>query len=341
MVKFILILSINPFLLIKSSNAKKMNKTSIPSLSKHPCGMVSAFLAVMSLGFVHPSAQAQVLGSPNGQPAVQTNKDIPADFHKYYGQRVNSWKDTERQIAKIDLDADMNQDGNLSNTDPADGGSFEATPPGLILGEGEMSRVVLVLLPYRVDFDGEVVVTLEAEGINRADRTGEYATLDDEMASMGHIRVWRDKTKKQLLLDTRDPSKRVAEFTTSYKTYPYNLPMTVPRYVFVEGVRTSPRFTGDVRLLLTVSHRGPRASNAAEPQVKEIAQERTASKEPVAVVPEPAKLGIKSFRTSFDHILLTIQKKPLAKQFINDNNAGVWVPPPGTNYAEFDSAKAQ
>lgn len=301
--------------------------------------MASALLALMSFGFVHPVAQAQDVALANGQPAVQTNKDIPADFHKYYGQRVNSWKDTERQIAKIDLDADMNQDGNLSNTDPADGGSFEATPPGLILGEGEMSRVILILLPYRVDFDGEVVVTLEVEGINRADRTGEYANLDDELASMGHIRVWRDKTKKQLLLDSKNPSKRVAEFTTRYKTYPYNLPMTVPRYVYVEGVRSSPRFTGDVRLLLTVSHRGTQA--VEPPKSKESIQKQTSSKEPVAVVPEPAKLGIKSFRTSFDHILLTVQKKPLAKQFINDNNAGVWIAPPGTSYAEFDSAKAQ
>lgn len=260
----------------------------------------------------------------------QTNKDVPADFHKYFGQRVNSWRDRERQIAKLDMDADMNQDGVLSNTDPADNGAFEATPPGLLLGEGEMTRVVIRLLPYRVDFDGEVVVTLELEGINRGARTGEYESFDEEIANMGHVRVWRDSSKKQLILDSRDDSKRVVEFTTSYKTYPYNLPITVPRFVFVEGVKSSPRFTGDIRLLATVSHRSPHGQPAVDPNS---AQPVTASKQPIEVAPEEKKkVGIKSFRTSFDHILLTVQKQPKPKEFINGNNEGAWIPPVGKKY---------
>lgn len=259
----------------------------------------------------------------------QTNKDVPADFHKYFGQRVNSWRDRERQIAKLDLDADMNQDGVLSNTDPADGGAFEATPPGLLLGEGEMTRVVIRLLPYRVDFDGEVVVTLELEGINRNVRTGEFESLDEEIASVGHVRVWRDAARKQLLIDSKDPSKRVVEFTTSYKTYPYNLPITVPRFVFVEGVKSSPRFTGDIRLLATVSHRSPHGQQVVS---ADLAQPVTAAKQPVPVVPEGKKVGIKSFRTSFDHMLLTVQKEPKFKEFINGNNEGAWIPPVGKKY---------
>jgi hypothetical protein len=264
-----------------------------------------------------------------GKPFTgQTNKDVPADFHKYFGQRVNSWRDTERQIAKIDLDADMNQDGNMNNTDPADGGAFEATPPGMVLGEGEMTRVVLRLLPYRVDFDGEVVVTLEVEGINRGSRTGEYATQEEEISDMGHIRVWRDKAKTQLVIDSRDPAKRVAEFTTQYKTYPYNLPIAVPRFFYVEGVRTSPKYIGDVRLLATVSHRSIQGNSVATTGSKQV----TMAKEPAEVAPEAKKVGVKSFRTSFDHMLFTVQKNPLLKQFINDNNAGNWVPPPGKPY---------
>jgi len=42
--------------------------------------------------------------------------------------------------------------------------------------------------------------------------------------------------------------------------------------------------------------------------------------------------NIKSFRTSFDHILLTVQPKPTLKQFINNNNEGVWVAPAGWTY---------
>lgn len=259
----------------------------------------------------------------------QTNKDVPADFHKYFGQRVNSWRDRERQIAKLDLDADLNQDGILSNTDPADGGAFEATPPGLLLGEGEMTRLVIRLLPYRVDFDGEAVVTLEVEGINRASRTGEFQSLDDELAAMGHIRVWRDNTKKQLLLDSRDPSKRVVEFSTDYKTYPYNLPLAVPRFVFIEGVKSSPVHIGDIRLLCTVSHRSPYTQQRL---AAEIAKVSTAPKEPVEVAPEEKKLGVKSFRTSFDHMLITVQKEPKFKEFINGNNEGAWIPPSGKKY---------
>ncbi len=254
--------------------------------------------------------------------AVQTNKDVPSDFHKYFGQRVNSFRDRERQIAKLDMDADMNHDGTISNTDPADQGAFEATPPGLILGTGELTRVVIRLNPYRVDFDGEVVVSLEVEGINRSARSGEFATLDEELSSMGHIRVWKDSTKKELLLDSRDPAKRVVEFTTQYKTYPYNLPLAVPRFVFVEGVKPSAIHSGDIRLLVTCSHR------SLEDAPVQPVSAKTSGKF-VEPAPERKKPLIKSFRTSFDHILFTVQPEPAPKEFINGNNEGVWVSPKG------------
>lgn len=263
---------------------------------------------------------------------LQTSKDAPSGFSKYFGQRVNSWRDAERQIAKLDLDADMNHDGLIQDTDPADGGAFEATPPGMILGEGELTRFIIRLMPYRVDFEGEVVVTLEVEGINRGVKSGEFATLDEEMASMGHIRVWREKEKKTLLLDSRDPAKRVVEFTTQYKTYPYNLPIAVPRFVYVEGVKPSPKYIGDIRVLCTVSHRDTQVGEQQQQTANVSAPAVTAAKEPQPVQAKPAGLAIKSFRTSFDHILVTVQKEPTLKQFINDNNAGVWVAPPGRQY---------
>lgn len=283
----------------------------------------SKVLAFLIIACQPGSLIVSVAGEPNNPDqakALQTNKDAPADFHKYFGQRVNSWRDRERQIAKLDIDADMNHDGMIQNNDPADSGAFEATPPGLILGEGELSRFIIRLLPYRVDFDGEVVVTLEVEGINRNVKSGEYSTLDEEIASMGHIKVWRDKDKKELLLDSRDPAKRVVEFTTQYKTYPYNLPIAVPRFVFVEGVKSSVNHTGDIRLLCTVSHRS--LNNTPVTEGKGVA--------PVA--PQQGNVNIKSFRTSFDHILLTVQKNPVTKEFINNNNEGVWVAPKGKSY---------
>lgn len=288
----------------------------------------TVLFCTLALSTLAPSTKAQ------DAPSLQTNKDAPSSFHKYFGQRVNSWRDAERQIAKLDVDADMNHDGMIQNIDPADGGAFEATPPGMILGVGELTRFVIRLLPYRVDFEGEVVVTLEVEGINRGVKSGEFTTLDEELASMGHIRVWRDKDKKSLLLDSRDPAKRTVEFTTQYKTYPYNLPMTVPRAVYVEGVSPSPKYIGDIRLLCTVSHREPKAAgqqvaNASATDASTV----TAAKQPQPVEDKPSILSnIKSFRTSFDHILLTVQPKPTLKQFINNNNEGVWVAPPGWTY---------
>jgi hypothetical protein len=301
-------------------NSYKINSMSMQS----PKALIAATLMISwaSASFAQDSNEA--ISPPPVQ--AQTNKDVPSDFHKYFGQRVNSWRDRERQIAKLDLDADLNQDGMIQNNDPADGGAFEATPPGLILGEGELTRMIIRLLPYRVDFDGEVVVTLEVEGINRSTKTGEFSSLDEELLSMGHVRVWRDKDKKELLLDSKDPSKRVVEFTTQYKTYPYNLPLAVPRFVFIEGAKSSPQYTGDIRLLCTVSHR--KIKDAAKPNT--IAM--TAGKTTQLVTPEQGNVNIKSFRTTFDHLLLTVQKQPTTKEFINNNNEGVWVAPSGRNY---------
>lgn len=279
-------------------------------------------------------AACVLLAAGNGwaqdQMVNETEMDIPSTFHRYFGQRVNSWKDTERQIAKLDLDADMNQDGVLSNSDPADGGAFEGTPPGLILGLGEMSRVVLRLLPYRVDFDGEVVVTLELAGVNRGHKSGEFSSFDEELASTGHIRVWRDKDKKVLVLDSRDPSKRFVEFTTQYKTYPYNLPIAVPRFFFVEATGVSPKYTGDIRLLATVAHR---AVGDTRPVVLNTDPKNAGGKnEVLPVEPASGKRTLKSFRTAFDHLLLTVQPEPQFKEFINNNNEGTWVAPPGKSY---------
>lgn len=272
-------------------------------------GVAVALLAACAgvLSYSVPSAAlAGEKQSVFAQPtANETTMDIPSSFHRYYGQRVNNWRDSERAIAKVDIDADINLDGAISNNDPQDSGAFEGTPPGLQIGVGELSKVVLRVSPYRVDFDGEVVVGLEVAGINRDARSGEFASFEEEAANTGRIRVWRDAGRSELLLDSADPSRRYVEFTTQYREYPYNLPGVIPRVVYVEGVNPSNRFIGDLRLLLTCSH-------------------RKIGSTPQQFVESKAKL-IKSFRTSFDHILLTILPKPAAKEFINNNAEGVWI----------------
>jgi hypothetical protein len=267
---------------------------------------VCAILAVGGLGSVLCAGESAKGGIPAAeQRGAETEMDLPTTFHKYYGQNANHYKDAEKKIAKIDLDGDLNYDGVVSNTDPGDNGAFEGTPPGLILGVGEMSKLVLRLSPYRADFEGEVVVTLEVAGINRASKTGTFANFEDEQASVGRIRVWKDASKSVLLVDSGKSDKLVHEFVMDASQYPANLPGLVPRTFYVEGVRTSGEFTGDIRLLTTVSFR-PHGSTAES-------------------YAESRKTLLKPFRTSFDHMLFTVRSQPAKKDFINNNAEGVWI----------------
>jgi hypothetical protein len=257
---------------------------------------------------------------------LETEMDLPSDFHRYYGQRVNQWRDIERKIAKLDIDTDMNYDGTIDNSDPADNGAFESTPPGMMVGEGELTRVLIRLTPYRIDYRGQVVLTLEVAGVNRADKSGQFASFEEETASTGRIRVWKDASQRELLLDSADPEKRYYEWTAEESVYPANLPGAFPRFVYVEGVSAAGAakglsakqvveakgvvgggayYSGDLRLLATVSHR------------EEGAERET--------YPEYRKRFLKSYRTTFDHILFTVLEQPQEKVFINNNAEGVWI----------------
>jgi hypothetical protein len=274
----------------------------------------------------NPSAKAPVYDYAPAGEGLETGMDLPGDFHKYYGQRVNSWRDSEKKIAKLDLDADMNYDGTIDNDDPSDNGAFQQTPPGLVVGKGELSKFIIRLDPYRVDFLGEVVVSLEVAGINRANRNGTFESLDQELASVGHIRVWRDASKTTLLLDSSDPNMRYCEFVVDQTVYPANLPGIVPRTVYVEGLSASPQFLGDIRLLTTVSHR-KRGGERGVPYVYEDPKGVVTEQPAPAAGPESGPRFLKRFRTSFDHILLTVTDFPAQKEYINNNAEGVWIAP--------------
>jgi hypothetical protein len=265
----------------------------------------------LALAAFSVSCMPLLAGPPPGGAEIprergyETSRDLPGDFHKYYGQRINYYKDAERRIAKLDLDADLNYDGTIDNSDPADNGAFQQTPPGLVVGVGEMSKFVLRLNPYRVDFKGEAVVTLEVAGINRGDKSGSFDSLESELSSSGQVRIWRDASKTELLIDSRDPSKRFHEWVVDDGKYPANIPGFVPRTFYVEGVKRSGAYMGDVRVLVTVSHRadgGAREGFLAS-----------------------RKKLFKRFRTSFDHILVTVAGAPHPKEYINANVEKVWI----------------
>lgn len=285
--------------------------------------LVSLFSFLVGVSYAQDGGKQIVEENVSFDRGVETEMDLPSDFHRYYGQRVNMWRDQERKVAKLDIDTDMNYDGTIDNDDPADNGAFEGTPPGLVLGEGELSKVLIRLTPYRIDYEGEVVLTLEVAGINRALKSGQFESFEEEVAATGRIRVWKDASRRELLLDSADPEKRFYEWVADETQYPANLPGVYPRLVYVEGVSATGKggrsgkavvsekgmveggYSGDLRLLATVSHREKGTPREGYPQYRQ--------------------RFLKSFRTSFDHILFTVRELPQEKVFINNNAEGVWI----------------
>jgi len=256
---------------------------------------------------------------------LETDRDIPGDSTKYFGQRHNQYRDIGRRLAKIDLDADFNYDGIIDNHDPADNGAFQQTPPGLVLATGELSRLVIRLTPYHLDFKGRAVVSLKVDGINRGHKSGLFTSPEEEQRNVGHIRVWKDANRNELILDSQDPGRRVFEWAIDDSKYPANVPGIVPRTLYVEGVSESGQYSGDIRLLLTVQHRkdGATTTNTGGGAKggKGIVYDTGAVEEGGR---KSKKVRFKRFSTAYDHILLTVQGAPHRKDFVNGNSDGVW-----------------
>jgi hypothetical protein len=195
------------------------------------------------------------------------------------------------KLSKIDLDADLDYDGTLDNASSTDGGQLEFMPPGLELGEGEVTRVVVRFKTYEKDFPGALIAAIEVEGVNRDSTSGLFEGASE--SSVGRIRVWRDQARKELLVDSGDASKRRFE----WRFDPEKRSGGIPRTLYVEGVKASPKFEGDLRLLLSAV------------QVAEGGDPKT-----------PSSL----YQAAFDHVLFTVRDKPVEKEFINNNVEGVW-----------------
>ncbi|MEQ1748890.1 MAG: hypothetical protein ABL974_05680, partial [Prosthecobacter sp.] len=211
----------------KINNMKTKQKSLIQFIS-------AAILASTIAATAQSGQDKNVATDRNGRVrGIETNNDLPGDFHPYYGQKLNRYRDLDRRIAKLDMDADINMDGVIRQNDPRDQGAFEQTPPGLIIGKQEMSKVFIDIMPYRVDFQGFAVVSLEVAGLNRATQSGNFGSFEEEQAAVGRIKVWRDIDRKQLLLDSGDPSRRSVEFVVPAMRYPANLPTVIPRTVYI------------------------------------------------------------------------------------------------------------
>jgi hypothetical protein len=153
------------------------------------------------------------------------------------------------RLTKIDLDSDLDYDGTINNEEASDQLSVEHVPPGLELGVGELTRMVLRLKVYDEAFAGDLDVSLEVTGINRDSASGSFPAGGS--GQVGRIKVWLDQARTELLLDSGDSSKLV-------KTWTYEKGKRsggIPKTVYVEGVEAAPKANGDLRLMVISSTR--------------------------------------------------------------------------------------
>jgi hypothetical protein len=256
---------------------------------------------------VSPSALSAVASTAKAAAATSAPGTLPAgnaDLADFPGKTVmdepgytdsrlivpvdERGKEFVTRLSKIDLDADLNYDGTFDNTSSSGQTIHEFVPPGLEIGVGELTRFLIRFKTYEQEFPGKLVVRLEVAGINRDAVSGAFEK--DAGQSVGRIRVWRDQARKELLLDSDDTSRLHFEWTYDREDFSGG----IPRTVYVEGVRVSPKFDGDLRLLVVSSH----------------VDESSAS--------------VPLYSKAFDHVLVTVRDKPVEKEFINNNVENVW-----------------
>jgi hypothetical protein len=255
---------------------------------------LSKVTAGTSGGSASPAATGVKTVASTASPAFpgKTILDDPGANDPRLAVPVNALgKVVASRLTKIDLDSDLDYDGTINNEESSDQLSAEHVPPGLELGVGELTRMVLRLKVYDEAFAGDLDVSLEVTGINRDSASGSFPAGDS--GQVGRIKVWRDQARTELLLDSGDSSKLV-------KTWTYEKGKRsggIPKMVYVEGVEAAPKANGDLRLMVISSPRSEGSVGGGKSSL---------------------------YRSAFDHLLVSVLKDPVEKDFINNNLEGVW-----------------
>jgi hypothetical protein len=174
------------------------------------------------------------------------------------------------RIGKVRIEGDVNYSVTIDNGDLALGHHPKRNPYGLIVGAGEMTKLLLTVEPSdRLPTLGEpkirmpfkiLVASLELRGVNLGHTKGKFASFEDEVAACGRVLVWLDHTKRYLLLDSADPTRRRVEWP-----YANSVP---PERVFVEGITpTQPGGAFIVTLELDDANRRGLSKLGSEPAV--------------------------------------------------------------------------
>ena len=155
------------------------------------------------------------------------------------GWGPGGWNQQSNPLGRVQIEGDVNFSGQIDDSDTAMGNEPKKNPHGLIVGDGEMTKLKLTCQPnaYRQRQVGEpkvkmdfykLVTVLDIKGVNLADKKGRFVSFEDEIDSCGRVLVWLDSTRRQLLLDSSDPARRRVEWSWSSSV--------PPERVFVEGV---------------------------------------------------------------------------------------------------------
>jgi hypothetical protein len=267
-------------------------------------GILLLALCVASVDLSFAGDKQVVPLSPENGVYQKTKRDVPDESYSHPGEG--------RLVRKLDLDGDFNYDGIIDNADPTENGEVQEYPPGLVVGVGELTRMLIRLHPHKAALRATTRLELEVIGINRSVASGDFGSLREEIASMGHIRIWADSKRSKLLLDSQKTGSRIWSMVLP-DMYNDSL-VNVPRAIWVEGVKASGAHTGDIRLdvrLIDVRRdRAPAPSTG-----KDFKQVETK---------QGGGLIFAGFRPAFDHVLLTVTHNPHKKGFINDNAEHIW-----------------
>lgn len=183
------------------------------------------------------TAQAQWGWQSGRQWGLQNLGSFPPYGNGWFG--VSNGRQIN-PLGKMSISADLNRDGFISTRGD---NNTKVTPPGLLIGTNEMTKLLLSCIPDPTSLPPKVgspkvnmkyhklALILDIRGVDLGVKSGKFKSLDREIEKCGRILVWADKTRQHLLLDSSDPLRRRLVWA-----YADSVPLP---HVYVEGAQAA------------------------------------------------------------------------------------------------------